>query len=161
MTIFNLKQDLIIPFKGESYITFPKDHFALSYRMQPNYKQSYLNVTVDIVDLQDNFVSVFKEFAVTEEGFATGIITNLEDVHAWDIDMVALENAMATALDNGNEEEQSTITVQIEQLGYRPQEQELFINKYSEVIEYFNNKGELTEQGIIWAKNLPQFKDII
>jgi hypothetical protein len=158
MTIFNLKQDLIIPFKGESYITFPKDHFALSYRMQPNYKQSYLNVTVDIVDLQDNFVSVFKEFTVTEEGFATGVITNIEDIHAWDIDRAALLNSLESTID---EEEQSLIYQQITQLGNRPQEQELFINKYSEVIEYFNNKGELTEQGIIWAKNLPQFKDII
>jgi len=34
----------------------------------------------------------------------------------------------------------------------RPQVQYLYVNKYSDVLKYFNNDGSLTDDGIVWAK---------
>lgn len=39
----------------------------------------------------------------------------------------------------------------------RPAPVELFINKYDDLIGYFNNDGSITDAGIVWARTVPFF----
>ena len=39
----------------------------------------------------------------------------------------------------------------------RPTPQPLFINKYDDLIGYFNNDGSITDAGIVWARTVPFF----
>lgn len=39
----------------------------------------------------------------------------------------------------------------------RPAPVELFINKYDDLIGYFNNDGSITDAGIVWARTAPFF----
>ena len=39
----------------------------------------------------------------------------------------------------------------------RPAPEQLFINKYDDLIGYFNNDGSITDAGIIWARTVPFF----
>ncbi len=39
----------------------------------------------------------------------------------------------------------------------RPAPVELFINKYDDLIGYFNNDGSITDDGIVWARTVPFF----
>jgi hypothetical protein len=39
----------------------------------------------------------------------------------------------------------------------RPQPVYEYVNKYSDVLQYFNNDGSLTEDGIVWAKTIKLF----
>lgn len=158
MSTFELKTDLVLPFGKHSFITFPKEYYILTYSIDPNYESKYLNVKVNIVDKESQEIEkVFYKFTIIEQGFPTGIVSNIEDIHAWDINNAALRTELETA----SEERSAEILNELSILGYKPDPIELYVNKYSQVIDYFNNKGELTEAGIVWAKNLPHFKDII
>ena len=158
---FEIKKDLQVPSlkNSKAFVTYPKEHFVLGYRIESFPRQEYMNVHIEILDkVKLSVVDVLNSFTVTEQGFATGIISNQTEIDNW----IASATLLNEQLNNSQDEaEIETLTAQIQELGAKPNPIELYVNKYSEVIEYFDNKGKLTSDGLIWASNLSFLKDYL
>lgn len=182
---FNIKRSILIPFSGvvNALLVFRPEHFALSYTMQPNPKEEYMVVSLNIVDKSTgNEVYKLASFTITERGFPTGVILNAAVIEKWLNDNAALNltkktKEMALVDKQGDEyaliaaqkqvpaeltaeiaalqEEVNQLTASIEALGPQPEPNELYFNKYSDVVGYFDNRGAITSEGIAWARNIP------
>jgi hypothetical protein len=182
---FALKLPLQIPSPTipGAILFFPKEKFGLSYSIIPNPKASEMHVTLDVVELA-NPKNTFKvaAFSITENGFSTGVILNQVEVDAWHasatdlngqlslkyaelVDYQAQEQALIEAgLPVSNQlaqnirkaqEDVDALIADITALGPEPIPDELFINKYADVIQYFDNTGAITPEGVLWAKSIP------
>ena len=182
---FELKRPLIIPSNtvANALLIFPTAKFGLSYSMMPNPKEAYMVVTLTIADKETgNDVFQIASYTITEQGFATGIIVNQAAIDAW-IGSFESINTAKTALEltlvekqgleyqyladkldvpaeltleiESLKEQVAEATQEIEALGEKPEPIELRINKYSDVLQYFDNKGAITPEGILWAKQIP------
>lgn len=182
---FELKRPLIIPSNTvqNALMVFRPSHFALSYSMMPNPKEGYMVVTLTIVDkASGNEVFQIFSYTITEQGFATGVILNQAAIDAWVASFGSINDAKnaleATLVDKQSEEYQyladkldvpaeltleieslteqvAEAVAQLEELGDKPEPVELHINKYSDVLQYFDNKGAITADGVLWAKQIP------
>ena len=140
-------------------------------------------VTLTIVDKETgNQVYTIASYTITENGFPTGVILNQAAIDAWVSSYGSISSAKkaleATLVEKQGEEYQyladkldvpAELTLEIESLteqvaeaegqlvalGERPEPIELHINKYSDVLQYFDNKGAITADGITWAKTIP------
>lgn len=182
---FALKRPLIIPSNtvAKALMVFRPQDFALSYTMMPNPKEGYMVVTLTIVDkINGNDVYQLASYTITLQGFGTGVITNQAAIDAWVASHTSI-TAAKTALEisllekqgeeyeylNNKEEVPVELTnainalmedvqeaeAQLVELGEKPEPEELFINKYEDVLPYFDNKGAITPEGITWAKTIP------
>ena len=182
--VFDLKKAIIIPSPNirKAFLIFPKDTCSLSYEILPKPKDSSMTVILTIVDKETNAVLLqLSQYHVTEAGFASGIFSNQAERDQWKsqydplaaqlIDkqqtLYALEVESIT-LSNNNQAipqalldeissldgEISILESNIAGLGACPVGEELYINKYSDIIGYFDNKGAISEEGIAWAKTI-------
>lgn len=182
--IFELKRPIIVPAPiNNAFLIFPKNKCSLSYEILPKPKVSTMTIILTIVDNDNNNILMqLAEFNITEQGFSSGIFSNQTTIDDWNTSYTPLATALLekqttfyalqtealqlsatkqpipqelldqmTVLDG----EINEITANITNLGPKPIGQEIFINKYSDVIQYFDNKGAITEAGIEWAKNIP------
>lgn len=182
--VFNLKKPIIIPSPNvrNAYLIFPKDTCSISYEILPKPKDSCMTVNLTIVDKLTHAVLLqLSQYNVTEEGFPSGQFVNQAQRDQWKsqydplarqlVEKQQIQYALQTdviALTNNNQEipqslldeinvldgEIALLESNIEVLGQCPVGEELFINKYSEIIGYFDNKGAITEEGITWAKTI-------
>lgn len=182
---FALKRPLILPSSSisKALLFFRADVFGLSYSMMPNPKEAYMVVTLTVVNIQTGETALeLASYTITEKGFSTGVITNAAEIAAWVSSATTIEGGVALKsgqlyLKQGEEYaliaaaqevpkeltdeiaaltgEIATLQAQLVALGEKPEPVELFINKYSDVLQYFDNKGAITEEGIAWARNIP------
>lgn len=182
---FNIKRSILIPFSGvvNAILVFRPEHFALSYTMQPNPKEEYMVVSLNIVDkTSGNEVYKLASFTITERGFPTGVILNAAAIEKWlndnatlgltkkakEMELIEKEGeeyaliadkqdvpAELTAAIEALRLEVTALTADIEALGPQPEPNELYFNKYSDVVGYFDNRGAITAEGIAWARNIP------
>jgi len=161
---FPIKKDLSVPLikNNKAFITYPAEHFALTYTIQPFPRQEYLNVHIEIVDRVTGIVvDTLNSFTITEQGFPTGIITNQSEIDSVRATHEQLSPLLSEAIASENQEEMDRLISEIAALPTVPTPIELYVNKYSEVSEYFDNKGRLTSEGFIWASNLSFLKDYL
>lgn len=182
--VFDLKRPIIIPSPNirRAFLIFPKDTCSLSYEILPKPKDSSMTVILTIVDKETSSVLLqLSQYNITETGFPSGIYENQAQRDQWQsqYDPLALQLAQkqqtyyglqteVITLTNTNQEvpqalldeitvlegEMATLESSITALGEIPSGQEIYINKYSEIIGYFDNKGAITAEGIAWAKTI-------
>ena len=179
---FELKRPITLPSStiAGAYIVFPTATCVLSYETVPNPKQSAMEVTLTINNktTKRKLFEVAK-FNVTKEGFPTGVILNQEEIDTWNTQYdslnteltilvgeladlqsqkdaleIAGEKVLQTLLDDINTK---AIAIkakeqEITALYPRPEVNEVYYNKYDDVIQYFDNKGAVTTDGVTWAK---------
>jgi hypothetical protein len=68
-----------------------------------------------------------------------------------DLDLIVAE--LVILFENMENEKKSLDDIRVA----RPVAQLLFINKYDDLIGYFNNDGSITDAGIVWARTVPFF----
>lgn len=182
---FNLKRNIILPSPTvrNALLVFPSWLCALSYKVIPYPREKRLEVFLIVVDKVDNSVLFdLAHFVITEAGFGTGVFANQADLDTWDTaaaPLLALSKNLNELLMSKDFEiqqivhsggspsqalldEVSTIVsdlahiaADLEHLGPRPESQEVVINRYSDVIGYFDNTMSITADGILWAKQIP------
>ena len=182
--IFKLKRALVIPineFANEGVIVYNSREFALGYSVIPNPKEKELSVSLIIYRIADErLIRNLATYRITEQGFPTGEIVNaveIEDANKAYIKALGFVNATTATLTalyvleaqaSAELEDTSAIVAQI-QIAQQELEQyksdlksivipapELaYWNKYSDIIDYFNKDGSITEEGLAWAKSVP------
>lgn len=137
--IFTLKNPIIIPTDEKAnrgLLYFKAKDFGLTYSVIPNPGESSINVKIHLVDLKDGYqVATLFNVTITKKGFATGVILNKEAIDKYN------ESYNLVRAEISDLESQKPI--------------ELFVNKYETVINYFEKDGSITDEGIVWAKQLP------
>ena len=173
-TTFPLTKNLIVPATGnpnKGYLLFPAGEFALSYDVRPQPKKSKLDITLTVEEVSTGETAwVLGIYEITETGFPR--ITNQSEYDAYIQDVTNLNALMIplvqerasllpTLADHPENQLQiDSLTATIED--YQMQINNLaavtlqteYVNKYSDVIQYFNGDGTLTEEGVQWAKQV-------
>lgn len=183
--IFPLKKNITIPSPTvpNAYLVFPFTTCALTYSILPKPQQSTMSVELIIADkVSGKHLFTLTQFAITEAGFPTGVVLNQADIDAYNTAKTTLateilslnEQLMAKDLEAQVFISQSLpvpeeLTLEIENLqtqlvtknaelvalGSAPAPITEVRNKYSDVIQYFDNTGSITTEGIVWAKTIP------
>lgn len=181
---FQLKRPIIVPSPSvkNAFLIFPYQTCALSYDVVPLPKEDAMSVTLSLVD-KVNGTNIFPlgNYKITEQGFPTGVVLNQTEIDnykkalapllveynsiqvlvfskqsdiaiaiAQKLPTETLEAELSLLLENLN-----NVSVQISDLGEEPEKQYEYRNKYSEIIQYFDNSGTITQEGIAWAKTIP------
>lgn len=128
-----------------------------------------------MVDLKDGYqVATLFNVTITKKGFATGVILNKEAIDKYNesYNLVRAEisdlESQIVVLSSIEDKQDDVINElvglnaafdnkwqELMALGTLPQPIELFVNKYETVINYFEKDGSITDEGIVWAKQLP------
>lgn len=169
-------------YPNKGLLVFPPAQFGLTYKVLPDPANKTIRVTLFVIDLQDlTWLFEVKSFTITEMGFPTGVIKNAEDIAQWikdHGDLTASIDTLNAALVELTLQEQQHIAAgeevpetlaaaiavasdkltstleDLNLLGPAPTPDELYINSYDQVIDYFDNRGAITQEGIAWAKNI-------
>ena len=175
------------PNKG--LIVFLAGQFGLTYKVLPNPSEKSMSVELYVTDLSDpSWKYLLRVFNITEAGFPTGVILNQDALTAYDTAYSTLKLELSTielelaglevqwpALQAAEEpipeeliarvEElrtnHATTLAAIKEMGLRPTPELEYYNKYSDVINFFEKTGEITDDGILWAKNIPFFGAVL
>jgi len=182
--IFKLKRPIVFPISqsdNQGVVVYNSRDFAFGYSIIPNPKEKQLTVTLLIYRVADEVViRSIATFNITEQGFPTGVLLNQADIDAALASKVKLQDSIdkaaltlqalyaqeaalaeqgedtsvvsATIVATSNQLLQdrlklSTLVVPTPELEYA--------NRYSDIIDYFNKDGSITEAGIEWAKSVP------
>lgn len=158
----------------------PRD-FALGYSTVPNPKEKQLTVNLLIYRLSDErTIRNLATFVITEQGFPTGRVLNQAEIDAaatsradleqetLEINAVVADLYLEEAALNAEGQDTTTISAQITALVKRlaeirvelnalivPTPELEYYNRYSDIIDYFNKDGSITELGIEWARTVP------
>lgn len=173
-TTFALTKNLIVPATGnpsKGYLLFPAGQFGLSYNTIPKPKLSQISITLTVVDLAtQEDVWILGIYNITEDGFP--YITNQAAHNAYlqtkaDLEQLAItkQNTANALYEQAQEDPNLMETYTIALADLESTQSELanlpvvvleyeYINKYSDIIDYFNGDGTLTEEGIAWAKQV-------
>lgn len=183
--IFPLVRPLAIPSRnvpGALLVFLPTKH-GLTYKVSPFPRDQRLHVTLEVVTLENNVVVYpLSEFDITETGFPSGVALNQDAIDSYlaeyaplvaasdakYAEMGANEDAQVAELANTGQVSQKLIDAytvllgefqelqdQIGALGQQPVPVYEYINKYSEVKDYFDNTMTITPEGLVWAKTIP------
>lgn len=182
--IFRLKRPIVFPISqsgNQGVVVYNSRDFAFGYSIIPNPKEKQLTVTLLIYRVADEVViRSIATFNITEQGFPTGVLLNQADIDAALASKVKLQDSIdkaaltlqalyaqeaalaeqgedtsvvsATIVATSNQLLQdrlklSTLIVPTPELEYA--------NRHSDIIDYFNKDGSITEAGIEWAKSVP------
>jgi hypothetical protein len=170
--LFPLTKNLIIPATGnpnKGYLLFPAGQFGLTYTTLPNPKKSQMTISLGVEDLTTNeLVWILGTYNITEVGFP--VPTNEAEYEAYLAEVqTAKDRAAMAAANYSSLEEQLVSNPELQEeyenaaIEYQAATDALnsipevtlkqeYINKYSEIIPYFNGDGTLTNEGIEWAK---------
>lgn len=172
---FTLKADLVRKdSNSNAFLTMSKEAFVLTYSILDNPLDKILQVKIFAEDLENQHKIPLADFAVTSAGFPK--ITSSEAFDAWAVENRLLQEelvAKSRLVQEFLQENQPPITdeklrkefddlradaeevaTKIRELGVQPQVEYQYINKYEDVITYFD-AGVLTEQGLEWSKTIP------
>ena len=182
---FKLKRPMVLPSPQISgaLLLFMPDRFSLSYEMIPRPKEETMVVNLNIVEAATgNNALQINSFTITEQGFPTGQILNEAEIAAWvlaDTETRAEIAEVTTNLLEKQGEEYALIQAKEEvpkelteaivalsaqlgelqaelvSIGEKPLPVLEYFNRYSEVLQYFDNKGAITPEGIAWARQIP------
>lgn len=165
-----------------AFLVFPYQTCSLSYDVVPLPKEDAMSVTLSLVDKVSG-VTIFPlgNYKITEQGFPTGVVLNQAEIDAYNSSLAPLtaeynslqttifakQSDIAIAAAQGTDtkdleaelvlllEDLNAVSSAIAALGEVPEKQFEYRNKYSEVIQYFDNSGTITQDGIMWAKTIP------
>jgi hypothetical protein len=171
-------------FPAGAYLKFSKDVFGLTYSIKPNPREKTMTVNVSAVDLAtQRIVWDVYTWLITEQGFPTDVVINQDEINQYEVTLQQLTAELAIlteelnalqaeydALEDKTTEEAEALLVLINNKTVevnnkqneinslvRPVPVYEYVNKYSDVLQYFNNDGSLTEDGIVWAKTIKLF----
>jgi hypothetical protein len=182
--IFRLKRPIVIPisqYDQQGVIVYNSRDFAFGYSVVPNPKEKQLNVSLLVYRVSDEtLIRTLTTFNITEQGFPTGVVLNALEIKAQQEAIEKYQDTINTlegtlsilylqeaALASAGE---STVEVAAQILDLYTQKQEAatklskvvipepeleYINRYSDVIDYFDKDGSITVAGIEWAKSVP------
>jgi len=182
--IFEIKRPLIIPvseYSNEGVIVYNVREFGLGYSIMPNPREKIMTISLLVFRLADEVViRSLATFNITEQGFKTGVVLNQAEIDAvllrrkklneklqesqTNLLLLKAEEASLASQELDTSEIAKLIVITeaaIEELTQElyneilPQEEYLYINKYSDIIEYFDKDGSITPEGIEWAKTVP------
>lgn len=182
--IFKIKRSIVIPvndFVNDGIIVYNTRNFGLGYSVIPNPREKVMTISLLVFRLVDEVVvRTLATFNVTEEGFKTDVVLNQDEINAITlrrnklIETIAKttselnilyvqEAAMAgdgldvTEISKQIQQKESAVRELNLQLNEEilPQPIYLYINKYSDIINYFEKDGSITTDGIEWAKTVP------
>lgn len=175
---YELRKDLTIPATGnpnKGYLYFPKSLFGLSYEVRTQPRKRQLSVLLGVAELSTGEIFwPLTIFEITEAGFPTNEYENqaeydeyiatktkLEDetnMLASELDVItiaqeAIEDQTSqeySDLEVSREAKRAELDAKILALSELPivDRRTLYINKYSDVIDYFKGDGTLTDEGI-------------
>lgn len=167
-TTFPLTKNLIVPATGnpnKGYLLFPAGEFALSYDVRPQPKKNKLDITLTVEEISTGETAwILGLYEITETGFPK--VTNQSEYDSYTQDVASLTSSMiplvqqrATLLSTlaehpENQSQIDSLTTTIED--YQTQINNLaevvlqveYVNKYSDIIQYFNGDGTLTLEGV-------------
>lgn len=173
-TTFILTKNLVVPATGnpsKGYLLFPAGLFGLSYNTLPKPRQSQINITLTVVDLTtEEDVWILGTYEITENGFpvvanqveydsylevksALEAIVNEKQEIANNLYAQYLEDPSYLESYNAAEADLEASRVELYALPVVNLEYES-TNKYSDVIDYFKGDGTLTDEGVLWAKQV-------
>lgn len=182
---FKLKRPMVLPSPQISgaLLLFMPDRFSLSYEMIPRPKEETMVVNLNIVESTNgNMALQISSFTITEQGFPTGQILNEAEIAAWVLaDSTTRGEIAATtaellekqgeeyALIQAKEEVPKELSeailalsttlgelqAELVSIGEKPEPVLGYFNRYSDVLQYFDNKGAITAAGILWARQIP------
>ncbi len=185
--IFPLKRSLVLPATerpNKGLLVFLPEQFGLTYKIVPNASEKSMLVQLFIIDLSDNWTYLIKTFNITENGFPTGKVLNADVISTYNLtydqllqsitnsetQLVILEAERATLISlsqdvpnklNKDIEDLQNLRIQsyteLKNLGEKPLPILEYYNKYSDVIDFFEKSGEISLDGVSWAKNIPFF----
>jgi len=182
--IFKLKRALVLPvseWDNQGMLVYNSRDFALGYSTVPNPKEKQLTVNLLIYRLSDErTIRNLATFVITEQGFPTGRVLNQAEIDAavtsradleqetLEINAVVADLYLEEAALNAEGQDTTTISTQITALVKRlaeirielnaivvPTPELEYYNRYSDIIDYFNKDGSITELGIEWARTVP------
>lgn len=183
--LFLLKKNITIPSPNvaNAYLVFPFTTCVLTYNISPKPQESTMRVELIIADkVTGKHLFTLAQFAITEAGFPTGILLNQTEVSTYNTakDLLMSEmNILNESLMTKDVEAQGYLSqslpipailqteidtiqaqivaksAEIVALGTAPTLIPEVRNKYSEVIQYFDNTGSITPAGVIWSKTIP------
>jgi len=171
---FPLTKNLVIPATGnpsKGYLLFPAGEFALSYDVRPQSRKNKLEIILTVEEISTGETAwILGIYEITEIGFPKVINQSEYDKYTQDVasltaSMIPLVQQRATLLSTlaeypENQSQIDSLTTTIED--YQTQINNLaevvlqveYVNKYSDIIQYFNGDGTLTPEGIEWAKQV-------
>lgn len=173
----------VSPNENKGVIVYNPRDFGFGYSVVPNPRDRVLIVTLAVFELETStMVQQINTYVITEAGFPTGIVTNQKDIDdariflqqtldeltSAQIELQALRtHEIDLAVSGATTEELAAISQSIKDQEYLvaninitlggitvPPPQYLYINKYSDVIDYFDKDGSITSEGIEWAKKI-------
>lgn len=181
---FPLVKDLRIPYSGAqgALVLFPKELFKLVYEAihRPKLRQIEVNIFVSPIAVPDQ-QSPIKSFTITEDGFETTSLSNEKELMEWKSarDFCSEEDSrlrveieatyLAQKQFDQNTQEWRDLSAQIAALEPKLADnqrkfqeilsnpvfpQYIRVNKYQDTASFFV-EGELTKEGLEWAKNIP------
>ena len=182
--IFKLKRALVLPvseWDNQGMLVYNPRDFALGYSTVPNPKEKQLTVNLLIYRLSDErTIRNLATFVITEQGFPTGRVLNQAEIDAaatsradleqetLEINAVVADLYLEEAALNAEGQDTTAISKQITDLIKRlaeirvelnalivPTPELEYYNRYSDIIDYFNKDGSITELGIEWARTVP------
>lgn len=182
--IFKLKRAIAFPvslYDNQGIIVYNERDFALGYSTVPNPKEKMITINLLMYRLSDEVVTrVLNTFVITEQGFPSGGILNSEDIAianakaAKFVETIAAlqESVLALSIEEAalaaSGQDTTEIGAAILELNHQldtarigqqtlviPQPELEYVNKYSDIINYFNKDGSITEAGIVWARTVP------
>lgn len=182
--IFRIKRPIVLPvnqYANEGSLVYNTRDFGFGYSIIPNPREKVMTISLLVFRIADEVViRTLATFNVTEQGFITSVVLNQADIdkavsNRADINAHILESserlmalrAEEAALAEAGEstvEISATIEALMTQISKYlddlnaitiPQAEYLYVNKYSDIINYFDKDGSITEAGIEWAKTVP------
>jgi len=179
-TIFPLTTNLIVPATGnpnKGFLLFPAGIFGLSYDIAPKPRISRLDVVLSVVEIStQETVWPLGVYEITEQGFSR--VTNKEEIEEASVlldtakaELLVLQEAFSVAdtafqADPNDQELLDGYTVAYDAATAKqdevnaleaamPEPMVEYVNKYSDVVGFFNGDGTLTDEGVLWAKTIP------
>lgn len=182
--IFDIKRPIVLPVNlgsNEGVIVYNIRDFGFGYTVMPNPREKVLTISLLVMRKSDQaIVRTLSTFNVTEQGFPSGVILNQPEIDAA-IAMKGLllieipelqaliQNLLAqeaaaieaetdpTQIQEQLAEAQATLATKMQELVniVIPEPNVLFVNKYSDIIDYFEKDGSITAEGIQWARTVP------
>ena len=170
---FKLLRSLVIPAFGrpnKGKIVFSADEFGLSYEVSPFPADKLIKVNIFVTELSSGWKLSLKELSITEAGFPSGVILNQSEIDSYNSNYSRLTELSAKLSEEAAieavEVKIGEPTPKMDQLIeankelaslVQPTPNELYINKYDEMIQYFNADGTLTDAGIEISKEIGFF----
>jgi len=179
-TIFPLTTNLIVPATGnpnKGFLLFPSGIFGLSYDIAPKPRISRLDIVLSVVETSTKeTVWPLGVYEITEQGFE--LVLNKEEIKEASVlldtakaELLVLQETFALADAAFQEDQNDSELLEAYTVAYdaatskqdevngleaaMPEPVVEYVNKYSQIVGFFNGDGTLTDAGVVWAKTIP------